>query len=116
MRRALAALACAALVAGCASAGGVSARLAAGKAIADGWAGLDGAALAADAAVRAGLLKGPTAATVSQDLKLASASLTAATTAYKADSSADVAAEVASAAAAVAAILTIVAQAQGQTP
>ncbi|MEI9964354.1 MAG: hypothetical protein WDM92_06280 [Caulobacteraceae bacterium] len=83
----------------------------AGKAIADGWLGFDGAAQLADGAVKAGYLHGPPAATASQDLKLASASLTAATSAYQAGKG-DTATQIAAAAAAVAEVLTIVGQAE----
>lgn len=90
--RPVALAACLAL-AGCAT----SAQVSEGQALADAWAGLNGAAIAADLAVKGGL-HGPTAGKISADLKLASAALTDATNVYRAQpSSPTVASDIAAA-------------------
>lgn len=81
----LAAIALTLTLGACATAGGQSARITEGKALADAWASLGGAAAGADAAVRVGALHGAPAATVSADLKKASAYLDIATDAYQAN-------------------------------
>lgn len=95
----------AALLAGCATAAAVDA----GKALAAGWAALDGASLAADTAVHAGKLHGQAAATVSTDIKKAAAALKIADDAYHgANKAADPLVQIAIATAAVAEITSIV--------
>lgn len=80
-----------------------------GKALAAAWAGLDGASVAADAAVKAGKLQGPQAATVATDLRKADAALQAATSAYQqSTSTTDAATQVQIATTAIAEVVTIV--------
>lgn len=83
MRGFFVAIAACALVA-CSTVNGASARVTEGQALANAWASLDAAAKIADSEVKAGVLVGSVAATVSADLKTASALLTDATSVYNA--------------------------------
>lgn len=99
-------------LAGCAALTSPSARISEGKAIADGWAALDGAALATDVLAKSGVLHGPSAAKVSQDLKTATTALTVATQAYDAGGSGDVTGQIAAATTAIAEISSLLTQAK----
>jgi hypothetical protein len=91
----------------CSTLGGGNASITAGKGLTDAAAALKGAADAADAAAKSGLLHGQTAATVSADLKQAQAALNDANTIYLANHSANIAVEIASVTALAADIITI---------
>jgi hypothetical protein len=106
---ALAIVACASLcLAGCATTGGLD-TVNTGKALAVGWSSLDAAAIAADAAVQAGQLKGAQARTVAADLAKARDALVAADAAYHgAAGTTDPGIQIAIASAAVAEITLIV--------
>lgn len=90
----------------CSTLGGPGGRIAQGKALADAWSALGGASVAADTAVKAGLLHGPQAATVSADLKKADAVLNVATAAYQANAP-DITSQITVATAAIAEIIAI---------
>jgi hypothetical protein len=106
--RALLIATCALTVVGCASTNGAtSPSVVAGQSLATAWAALDAAALTADAAVKAGYLKGATAHQVAVDLQTAQSALTTATSAYTVSVGADIGAQLAAAAAATAEILTL---------
>lgn len=105
MSRALTGAALAGLLAACATVSSVDV----GKALAGGWAALDGASLASTTAVQAGKLKGAKAQVVSDDLKKAAAALKIADDAYHGvNKTANPSAQIAIATAAVAEITSIV--------
>jgi len=101
-----------ALLAGCASTPGQSPSITEGKAIAGAWSSLKFAAETADAAVKAGVLKGDNARTVADDLTKAKDALSAADAIYAANHGADVSAQIAQAIALTSAVLNIVKPAQ----
>jgi hypothetical protein len=108
MKRFLALACVGALLAACATGPDSSASVSEGKAIAGAWSTLKLASNSADAAVKAGLLKGSTAAVVADDLRKATASLQAADGLYAANHGADVSSQIADAVALTAAVLNIV--------
>ena len=84
-----------------------SVRISEGKAVAGAWASLQAASSVADAAVKAGKLKGSQAAAVADDLNAATRIITAADQAYQQNPGADVSAQVAQAAGVIAKALCI---------
>lgn len=106
MKRLFAAAAAALLLSACATTS--TPEMTEGKAVAGLWASLQAASEAVDVAVRAGTLKGATAATVAKDLTTATTLVTAADATYRANPTVDQTTSILQAAALLSQVLCIV--------